>query len=261
MHATSNGNFNIFQLLWDSSAINNSTGPPRQQGQDSVQGAGEVKRYSLSRDIDVNPMGCENGAQQTQLTNQDQLALVDREGKTLLRYAAISGNITILDFLFKSGIRRASPDRLGKTVLDYACLSGSIDMVKRFLNNRGEGCDQSNPPPSWSTLHWACRYGTVEILEMLYKAGHEFSIIKTSQPSCSWSPLDVAVYYGNTNIANADGILMKHAFWESIGQSDLIKVDLRSGAMRVIRQNSHIIPASSLNIRCDGCTKVSFILI
>ncbi|CAF9920870.1 MAG: hypothetical protein GOMPHAMPRED_002160 [Gomphillus americanus] len=107
-------------------------------------------------------------------------------------------------------------------------------MVKRILNSRDEGYDKSNPPSSWPTLQWTCQHGTVEILELRYKAGQWFSSIETPQPSCFRSILGVAPYWGNTDYWNANGNLIEYSYWKTIGERDLIKVNSRPGGKKVI---------------------------
>ena len=64
--------------------------------------------------------------------------------ETVLHYAALSGNLKLVQYLVKNGAELEATNRLGTTVLDVAADYGLEEMVQYLV---GKGADQTHKNP------------------------------------------------------------------------------------------------------------------
>jgi hypothetical protein len=79
-------------------------------------------------------------------------------------------------------------------VLCYASSGGSLDTLQAALD---QGLTFSLENKHWSPLHWACRSGKLEVVELLIKEGLHSECVTISEPQGQWSPLDIAIFHGH----------------------------------------------------------------
>ena len=182
----------------------------------------------------------------------------DHEGRSAIYYAALKGNIKAYDELIATGICNLNvQNRLGKTVLDCICISESVKMLKTFLDMDQHRSLGDSPPSVWSPLHWACRTGTFEFLEMLNNTGFHTWVVETKMPAAKWTPLDIGVYYRNPNLVSDEGELLRGCNWRSLRQSGTV-LDPTSGHGDAILHRENLLRCSTFYSHEDGLCKGCF---
>lgn len=114
--------------------------------------------------------------------------------RTALHLAAWGGHIDTFHYLANLGFDLSALDAKGDGVLCYASSGGSLDVLQAALNH---GLTLSSENMHWSALHWACRSGKPEVVELLIKEGLRGESVAISQPQGRWSPLDIAIFHGH----------------------------------------------------------------
>ena len=128
------------------------------------------------------------------------LSLVGLHGETALQFAARGGHIDTFEYLLKQGQDPTILDRKGDSLLCYAASGGSLSVLKAVLQ-----MDIKSLPKSehWTPLHWACRAGNPEVVELLLEEGLRSESVTITQPDgerSQWSPLAIAIFHGNTEM-------------------------------------------------------------
>ncbi|OCK72710.1 ankyrin, partial [Lepidopterella palustris CBS 459.81] len=113
---------------------------------------------------------------------------------TALHLAARGGHIDTFQYLVNIGLDLSTLDAKGDGILCYASSGGSLGVLKATLNH-----DLTPPSKSmhWSPLHWACRSGNPEVVELLIKEGLRSECVTICEPLGQWSPLDIANFHGH----------------------------------------------------------------
>ena len=174
----------------------------------STNGHVEVVKLFLEKGTDVNCLGGRYGSFLNTLafmgfTELLRLAykqyyasqqLQDSHRRTALHLAARGGHLDAFNYLLNLGLNPAAKDRRGAGIFHYASSGGSVELLKSIIS-------RDLIPPShdkqWSPLHWACRTGNRDVIELLTKEGVHSVCMTTLQPNRSWSPLSIALFHGN----------------------------------------------------------------
>jgi ankyrin repeat protein len=114
-------------------------------------------------------------------------------GKTPLHFAAESGRMETFEYLITLGADPAGLDAKGDGILCYATMGGHLEMTNAILNKE---LGSERYSIHWSPLHWACRVGCADMVELLLEKGLRSHLITTDELEGQWSPLDVAIYAG-----------------------------------------------------------------
>lgn len=121
----------------------------------------------------------------------------DRDGRTPLHWAVLSGNIPWVEALLRVGSDKNSKDKNGRTPLHLAIWKGQSSVVQILLS---EGADPDAMIDSIDfPLHWAVLNGKRQLVETLLKAGADKDI--KDQSENSRTPLFLAFVKGHKDIA------------------------------------------------------------
>jgi ankyrin repeat protein len=142
----------------------------------SSKGHDAIIKLLLDKSVDVNAQG------------------TGTDGRTALHLAAWGGHIDTFQYLVNLGLDLSALDAKGDGVLCYASSGGSLDVLQAALNH---GLTLSSESLHWSALHWACRSGKPEVVELLIKEGLRGESVAITQPQGRWSPLDIAIFHGH----------------------------------------------------------------
>lgn len=181
----------------------------------SYRGHEAVVKLLLDEGADVNP------------------SAEDTYHRTALHFAAYGGENSIFQSLIDFGLDPSVLDVKGDGVLTYAILSGNSKMVQAVLSS---GPAFSSENTLWSPLHWACRVGKADIIELLTKEGIRGECVTT--PEGQWSPLDIAIFHHTAgNLENL-----------STACKSLLGPETDPGRLPGLTMNRYT---------CDGCFHVS----
>ena len=86
----------------------------------------------------------------------------DRNGTTLLMFAASNGDERIIEFLLRSKCNILKQNTFGDTAIGLAALRGQLSVVRR-LADAGAQLDGKN----WNPLHYAAYAGHIEVVRWL----------------------------------------------------------------------------------------------
>lgn len=176
------------------------------------------------------------------------IIVTDWLGRTPLHLAARGGDIDCVNYLLDHGLRCSNVDNIGNNVIHYACSGASTEVVQRILELDPLVVDS---PSTWTPLHWACRTGGCELIQLLLSHGFHKSLVHTGHPSAWWTPVSVGVFHRNP-------------YFESDAQQSLIKeLEVPSSSCT----GSFLSTQFTLDLRgfphrnfwCNGCFHVSFI--
>ncbi|CAF9930458.1 MAG: hypothetical protein GOMPHAMPRED_005659 [Gomphillus americanus] len=189
---------------------------------------------------------------------QDWLHAVDGRGQNVLHMSVKKSRIQTVRYLLDNGLDRHVKDKYGRTVLEYACLDfPGTTLVKAILDAKflQATVAQGN---TWSPLHWACRFGDIELLCFLAEAGFKTSVVSTDEPNADWSPLDIAMFCGNTCLVDdLNGCLRADLPWESLIECGLVNRDELNGEIVPVRKNNLIwIDRREEDFSCAICSEV-----
>ncbi|KAI5925116.1 ankyrin repeat-containing domain protein [Camillea tinctor] len=96
---------------------------------------------------------------------------------------------------------RPNSDRQGGTILHYAAISKSVDRIAEILTkcieNGYKSWDLINQQDlaGWTPLHWACRLPRKKVIQTLLNAGAD----PEARTKDNWTPYHIAVAHGMTN--------------------------------------------------------------
>lgn len=118
----------------------------------------------------------------------------DKSNRTLMHYAAKSGNLNVIEFLAGRGANIITFDVNGMSPLHIAAECGHKNAIEFFLS-RGLNVnyqDKNNQIP----LHYAAKGGNLEIVKLLVSRGADVNV----QDSSNIKPLHYAAQYGHKDI-------------------------------------------------------------
>lgn len=122
-------------------------------------------------------------------------SLKDYRGKTAADYARSSGHVEMANFL--NGV---SNDDY-KNTLFYAAKTGDISKASTILQNAGSNLNsllrKKEKGSTYTPLHYAARYGQVEIAKLLISYGAPINM----KSKGSFTPLHIAAAYRQTKVA------------------------------------------------------------
>jgi len=123
--------------------------------------------------------------------------LSDDQGRTPLHFAARGGKKETFDYLIGLGMDPTVKDAKGDTIIHYAASGRSLELLSELLDKDYVDYSQSL---WWSPLHWACRAGSAEIIELLVEKGVTGGCVTTTQPDQQWTPYSIAVFHQNRSL-------------------------------------------------------------
>ena len=195
-----------------------------------------------------------------QVADKELQLLVDDHGRNAFHHAARGGSVEVLSCLLQGKSMLLNEDKFGRNMFDYASMSGSLEMVEKVLESYQYHNVNTRSSSQWSPLHWACRNGTYGILELLTKSSVQSQEVDTSIPAVSWLPLDIAVYWKNTNLISEDGRILETRPWCSTINPENRTSHAISTPEDGFRSNSlgpfELFP----NVECEGCFSVSWVV-
>ncbi|RDW85385.1 hypothetical protein BP5796_03710 [Coleophoma crateriformis] len=127
---------------------------------------------------------------------------IDIQGRNAAHFAALGGNLDILEYLLTKGINPSNIDMQGYGLLHYAASGASFDVVEKVIPFYKADLTRYN---TWSPLHWACRRGSPALVKLLLENGLCESPVTTTDPVGHWSPYSIAAFHQNGNILDEPG--------------------------------------------------------
>lgn len=88
---------------------------------------------------------------------------VDKEGNSFLHCAAKSGNIDLVEYLIKRGLRPEYKNKNGANILLAACESGNLDLVKKLVYEYG--MDAHSKDKHCHTALYYCSVGNLDMFK------------------------------------------------------------------------------------------------
>lgn len=233
------------------------------------QGGSVLSSYKPGDDVfglrfDANLLGGPYGSMLNTVAYQGQLKMLqvlvenynaditatDSFGRTPLHIAARGGHIDCVDYLLGSGLLCSDVDNVGNNVFYYACSGGSIEVVRKILELDTRTVEGSN---SWTSLHWACRTGSYELILLLLSHGIQESVVKTTDPLACWTPASIAIFHQNPC---AESVALRLSIRDMEVPGSSCAESSRSAEFPVDRQGTR-----HEGYWCDGCFHVSLIKI
>ena len=125
----------------------------------------------------------------------DSCTTDDKDRNTPLIYAAIFGDVTVVQVLLEGGANLEETDTNTSTALHYAAYYGYLD-VSRLLLDWGAKVD---PLDTWkeTPLHWAAWAGHLSVVKLLVERGADVRLKNDNGQTAS----DVARSWGNRAVA------------------------------------------------------------
>jgi ankyrin repeat protein len=171
-------------------------------------------------------------------TDIPTFANLDSHGRHILHITAAAGHLESCLYLIGQGIDPLARDAKGDGLLSYAASSGSLRVFEMALSLVPVSSVQTE---NWSPLHWACRAGNSQIIELLTQSGMRGNCVMGSQLYCNWSPIDIAMHHGHIRML------------EDLSDSCKVALGPATGAGRVLE-------TYRCYAICDGCLQVSDVL-
>jgi ankyrin repeat protein len=116
-------------------------------------------------------------------------------GRTALHYAALHGDVALIDELFGAGALIDARDHDGGTPLHEAAAWGLADAARSLLD-RGAEVNAVEGPGNMTALHWAARGDHRPVVEVLLGAGAD----PDAATGVGWTPLHEASAIGSDAI-------------------------------------------------------------
>jgi len=145
-----------------------------------------VKRTSLSHACEMGHIKVVEGLIAVGANINDAQ---DRDGLSLLHWAAIGGHADVCQFLISAGIDIDGQDVAGRTALHYAAYGGYVNSMLVLLENK---CSfDSQDREGVTSLHWACSKGHMDAVKLLIQ--YNASINTMEHTEDRYTPLDYAL--------------------------------------------------------------------
>jgi len=113
----------------------------------------------------------------------------DRDGLSLLHWAAIGGHADVCQFLINADIDVDCQDLAGRTALHYAAYGGYVNSMLVLLENKASFNSQDRE--GVTSLHWACSKGHMDAVKLLIQ--YNASINTMEHTEDRYTPLDYAL--------------------------------------------------------------------
>jgi ankyrin repeat protein len=149
--------------------------------------------------------------------------------------AARGARSSIMEFLMGQGLQYTPSESI--TIAEFAAGGASVDALGHVLQLDFERA----LPGQWNALHWACRAGNADTVDLLIARGWESESVTIPEAKGDWTPLDVAIFHGNKNMLSELSFSSRAA----LGIDDIDD------------QISYPEVASHDGVWCDGCFHVS----
>jgi len=117
--------------------------------------------------------------------NDDQ----DKDGLSLLHWAAIGGHADVCQLLLSAGIDVDCQDLAGRNALHYAAYGGYVNSMLVLLENKADVNSQDRE--GVTSLHWACSKGHMDAVKLLIQ--YSASINTMEHTEDRYTPLDYAL--------------------------------------------------------------------
>lgn len=122
---------------------------------------------------------------------------VDAGGRLPVHMAASTNRDHLIEMLTTPSISLLTRDLEGRNSLHFAAGNGNVSFARHIIEQSPEAVhDVDND--SWTPLHWACRQGSTDIVELLLS--HKAD--KYAKTKRDWQPVHVALYHGFMAVAN-----------------------------------------------------------
>lgn len=118
-------------------------------------------------------------------------------GETVLHYSAIEGATEVVEWLLKKGAKINTASSLGVTPLMHAIQMGHSSLAQLLISS-GADWNAADSLNGDSVLHYATRYGRVEICKLLVDLGASLESLN----DLSETPSDVAMLRKKKEIEN-----------------------------------------------------------
>ena len=116
-----------------------------------------------------------------------------------LAHAVVGGHVGVVRLLLKSGhCDQGMDDREGKTLLHYAAKEGSLDIVKMLFSTGTYDLNASDHRGD-TVLSYAIRHGQTKIVEWLVNHADPISLDKGNMRDFDRTPLSLAVQYADND--------------------------------------------------------------
>ncbi|KAF2626359.1 ankyrin [Macroventuria anomochaeta] len=126
--------------------------------------------------------------------NNVNLHLADTHGRTTLILAARGGHIETFKYLVSQGMDFTTSDAKGDNLISFASSGGSLAVLNLLLEQKPELASRQG---RWSPLHWACKAGKAEVVELLIARGWKSERFTVAELQGDWTPLAIAVFHGH----------------------------------------------------------------
>jgi ankyrin repeat protein len=174
----------------------------------------ELTKVLLDANINVNvlsgphgrvPLMVANSLEMVKLLCEDYSADInasDLRGNSVLTYFVSETervNITeagrIFGYLMSRGADPYTKSKAGMTLIDHVTYhTMSVGSLQSLLHHDSKLFRRETQ--EWTSLHWACRKGDLQLAEILFKHGQEVTKVTTLQPPRSWTPYDIWIHSG-----------------------------------------------------------------
>jgi ankyrin repeat protein len=261
--ASSDGHTAVFKLLLAAGADVNAQGGYYGNALQAASAEGHTAIFELllCAGADVNKQGRRgnflNGAAyegRTELLhsflsgNRSSQDLRDNQGRSALHLAARGGQISTIDCLLAFGIEINAMDKRGDQVVSYAASGASTSVLQRILQHPNFHSEKTD---GWSPIHWACRIGGPEVLQLLIDYGYQGHVVRTSQPEASWTPYSIAMFHGNRKLVSESGSPCSDSFTFDSTLPEVVQ-GFAEGVSSTVAKSQDF-------YYCDGCEHVSIL--
>ncbi|KAJ8682881.1 hypothetical protein QAD02_018673 [Eretmocerus hayati] len=118
-------------------------------------------------------------------------------GYTALHFAVHYGCIETVEFLLQCRADIAAEDKRNLTPLHVAHLHRNEEIIDFILSAHKQLYEHPANSDGLSHFHIACTRNNVSFVKHFFDIG-----VDVNEPSCGWTPMDYASYYGCSNVVN-----------------------------------------------------------
>jgi len=145
----------------------------------------------------------------------------DRDGLSLLHWAAIGGHADVCQFLISAGIDIDGQDLAGRTALHYAAYGGYVNSMLVLLENK---CSiDSQDGEGVTSLHWACSKGHMDAVKLLIQYNASINMMEHTEDR--YTPLDYALMGEYFEVCQ---FMIEHGAVSITGIQDVAAVKIQS---------------------------------